>query len=84
MGLWSAITALFGLGPVRLVRRYSQSRPTPQGTATYFYEVYRAKTAQEAREFLDQRPLPEPLHYLVVETPEGNWCKDINGMYKEN
>jgi hypothetical protein len=84
MGLWSAITAIFGLEPVKFVRRYSQRRPTQEGTATYFYEVYRAKTAQEAREFLDQKPFPKPLHYLIVETPQGNWGKDINGMYREN
>ena len=84
MGLWSAIAGMLGLAPVKFVRRYSQNRPTKEGTVTYSYEVYRAKTAQDAREFLDRKPVAKPLHYLVVETPEGNWGKDINGMYKEN
>lgn len=53
------------------------------GPAKFTYEVYRAKTAQQAREFLEGKTVTEKLYYVVVETPEGNWGKDIKGMYKE-
>ncbi len=76
---------LFGGGGdgVKFVRRYTQAKSTPYGMATFKYEIYRAKTAQEAREFLESKKVAERLSYIVVETPEGNWGKDIEGMYKE-
>jgi hypothetical protein len=83
MGLWSAIASSLGVGPIKFLRRYTQRRPTEQGVVTYSYEVYRAKTAEEARQFLEKKNVTEGHFYLVVETPEGNWGKDVNGMYKE-
>jgi hypothetical protein len=51
------------------------------GTCTY--EVWRAPSAQAAKEYLNTRVITQRLYYLVVETPEGNWGKDVDGVYKE-
>jgi len=74
---------MFGGGGVQFVRKYSTTRQTPLGPAMFTYEVYRAKTAQQAREFLEGKTVTDQLYYIVVETPEGNWGKDVKGMYKE-
>jgi hypothetical protein len=72
-------------GGVKFVRKYSETKTVPQtgqsGVVTY--ELYKARTAQEAREFLNGRTVTERLYYVVVETPEGNWGKDVEGLYKE-
>ena len=47
------------------------------------YRVYRANSAKAARDFLTKNPVNEKLLYLVVETPDGNFCRDIMGIYKE-
>ncbi|MGO9119679.1 MAG: hypothetical protein ACLQPD_18965 [Desulfomonilaceae bacterium] len=46
-------------------------------------EVWRAASAQAAKEYLNTRVITQRLYYLVVETPEGNWGKDVDGAYKE-
>ncbi len=48
------------------------------------YRIYKAPDATSAKAFLEQNPVSERLHYTVVETPEGNYCRDIMGIYKEN
>ena len=50
---------------------------------TNTYEVYTADSKAAALEFLESKTVTKPLYYLVVETPEGNWCKDKMGMYQE-
>ena len=47
------------------------------------YEVYTAKTKDEALEFLRGKSVSKKLHYIVVETPEGKWGLDIDGIYEE-
>ena len=47
------------------------------------YEVYSAPSKDAALEFLKTKPVTKGLYYIVVETPEGNWGKDLNGTYKE-
>jgi hypothetical protein len=78
-------TGLLRSGGVKFVRKYSETKTVPQtgqsGVVTY--EVFKARTAQEAREFLNGKTVAERLYYIVVETPEGNWGKDIEGLYKE-
>lgn len=69
---------------VQFVRLYSEERDTPEGKAVFTYEVYRANTNQEARRFLEGCTLNTPLFYIVVETPEGNWSKDVGGTYQES
>jgi len=51
--------------------------------ATLVYRIYKAPDAASAKAFLEQNPVTKPLFYIVVETPEGNYCRDTQGMYKE-
>lgn len=82
MTFWSRLFS-GSSGGVKYVRTYTEQKMGPFGPFTTTYEMYRAKTAQEAREFLDTKSVAKKLYYVVVETPEGNWAKDIDGMYKE-
>lgn len=50
---------------------------------TLIYRIYNAPDAVSAKAFLDKNPVTQPLFYIIVETPEGNYCRDIQGMYKE-
>lgn len=47
------------------------------------YRVHKAPDAASAKAFLEQSPVNRQFYYIVVETPEGNYCRDIQGMYKE-
>jgi len=49
----------------------------------YVYRVYRAPNRASAMAFLERNPVTMNYLYLVVETPEGNFCRDIQGMYQE-
>lgn len=49
------------------------------------YEVYKSDRRATAMSFLNAIPtsaLP-PLHYVIVETPEGNVGKDVKGTFDE-
>jgi hypothetical protein len=48
------------------------------------YEIYKARDAESAKEFLMERDVKEKLYYIVVETPEGNWGMDMQGLYLEH
>ena len=50
---------------------------------TAIYRIYRGPDASSAKAFLDKNPVTQPLHYIIVETPEGNYGRDIEGFYKE-
>ena len=47
------------------------------------YRIHRAPDAASAKAFLEKNPVSRKYYYLIVETPEGNYCRDIDGMYKE-
>jgi hypothetical protein len=47
----------------------------------YTYEYYAASSADEARLFLSYREVTKPLYYIQVETPEGIWGLDRDGLY---
>ena len=47
------------------------------------YEIYSGPDAETAKEFLKTKPVAESLYYVVVETPEGNYGRDKDGIYKE-
>ena len=49
----------------------------------YTYEIYTGNSKEEALVFLDGKMVSQGLYYIVVETPEGNYGKDIQGVYKE-
>ena len=61
------------------VRKYSQRGEG--GTSTY--EMYRGTDAESAKDFLLTKRVDKRLYYIVVETPEGNWGVDIEGLYIE-
>jgi hypothetical protein len=67
------------LGEVRFVR---EDRTQMQGQ-TMIYRIHTAPDAASAKAFLEQNPVNQNFYYIVVETPEGNYCRDIQGMYKE-
>lgn len=58
---------------------FIQKRTTPSGT----YEVYQADDAKSAKEFLQTKSVSEAKYYIVVETPDGNWEMDKEGLYLE-
>jgi hypothetical protein len=64
---------------VQFVREERQNK----GVATMVYRIHKAPDAASAKAFLDEHPVPRQFNYVVVETPEGNYCRDIQGMYKE-
>lgn len=49
----------------------------------YTYEYYRATSAEEAKYFLEQTKVTLPLYYMMVETPEGKWGRDKDGIFLE-
>jgi hypothetical protein len=60
-----------------------QREPNPPPLPPAVYRIYRAPNAASAKDFLQRHPIDENLLYLVVETPEGNFGRDINGIYQE-
>lgn len=52
-------------------------------TGTLIYRIHKAPDAASAKAFLQQNPVNERLYYIVVETPDGNYGRDIEGIYKE-
>ena len=47
------------------------------------YEIYAGTDAESAKAFLLTKQVDKKLYYIVVETPEGNWGMDIQGLYLE-
>lgn len=51
--------------------------------STCVYEVYLGPSKMDALKFLEGKAATEDNHFIVVETPEGNWAKDRMGIYEE-
>lgn len=66
-------------GQVVFVREDKQNRMG----VNFTYKIHKGPNAAAAKEFLANQPVNKQFLYYVVETPEGNYCKDIQGMYKE-
>jgi hypothetical protein len=47
----------------------------------YTYEYYAASSAEEARLFLSFCEVTQPLYYIQIETPEGVWGMDKDGLF---
>ena len=60
-----------------------EKRQQGQMGGTLIYRIYKGPDAASATAFLQQNPVSEKLKYIVVETPEGNYGRDIDGIYKE-
>jgi hypothetical protein len=80
----------------RVPIKHSSSGPKPaqkpKGKASYVrtdrkgqntYEIYKAPSKLVALDFLKGKTVTKALYFLIVETPEGNWGKDIDGIYQE-
>lgn len=52
-------------------------------TGTKIYRIHKGPDAISAKAFLQENPVNRALYYIVVETPEGNYGRDIDGIYKE-
>jgi hypothetical protein len=50
---------------------------------TAVWRVYSASDKADALAFLSQQTVTRPLFYVVVETPDGNFGKDKDGIYQE-
>ena len=46
--------------------------------------VYKGSNKVTALEFLKQHPVNRMGYFIVVETPEGNYCRDLYGFFKED
>lgn len=55
----------------------------PQPGATWTYEVYEADSKVDALAFLETKRVTQEFYYIVVETPEGSFGRDVNGIYEE-
>ncbi|KIF76700.1 hypothetical protein QR77_28235 [Streptomyces sp. 150FB] len=48
------------------------------------YIIFQGSDTEKAKRYLlDLPPVEEELFYYVVETPDGNWGRDIDGLYLE-
>lgn len=56
-------------------------RPAPLGKMGTD-EIYKAPTAASAQAFLEKRTVGEMFYTIMVETPEGKYAKDLNGVYE--
>ena len=64
------------------------SRVTYSGTekgndGVSVYEVYKAQDKESAVAFLKTKTVTRGMYYIVVDTPEGSFGRDINGLYQE-
>ncbi|MBN2858382.1 MAG: hypothetical protein JXN63_08270 [Candidatus Delongbacteria bacterium] len=50
---------------------------------TFIYRMHKGPDAASAVAFLEKNPVQENMLYIIVETPEGNYGRDIQGIYKE-
>jgi ssDNA-binding Zn-finger/Zn-ribbon topoisomerase 1 len=47
------------------------------------YEVYKGSDPESAKAFLATKTVTEAQYYIVVETPDGNWGLDKEGLFLE-
>ncbi|MBF9015864.1 MULTISPECIES: hypothetical protein [unclassified Oceanispirochaeta] len=47
------------------------------------YQIYNGPDEKTAKSFLEGMPVDQDYYYIVVETPEGNFGRDKNGIYSE-
>lgn len=73
MGLWRRT------GPGKPAVHYVRTESVKGGA----YHIHRGPNRAEALAFLRQKPVTEPLVYVVVETPEGNVGRDFIYIFDE-
>ena len=47
------------------------------------YEMYSGADSESAKEFLATQKVSQKNYFIVVETPDGNWGTDNQGLYLE-
>ena len=47
------------------------------------YQIYKGLNTESAKAFLQKNLVTKNFYYIIVETPEGNYGRDIQGIYKE-
>lgn len=79
----------------RISTKKTQNKPVANkkgGKTTYLrtdkkgphtYEVHKAPSKEVALGFLKNKTVTKDFYYVIVETTEGTWGKDINGIYQE-
>jgi len=60
--------------------QFQREQREPDGTV---YRIHQGPDAVSARAWLQQQLVTQALCYLVVETPEGNYGRDKDGIYEE-
>ncbi len=68
----------------RGIVEYVKEEQVNDAAGMVIYRIYKAPDAQTAKQFLSESTVTQPLYYFIVETPEGNYGRDKDGMYKEN
>lgn len=68
---------------IRFVRKDREKKHMGNVEVTFVYEMYQGPNAASAKEFLAKKSVSKQHYYIVVETPEGNYGRDIDGIYKE-
>lgn len=63
--------------------QYVREDQRQQMGQTMIYRIHKGLDAVSAKAFLEENPVMKSLFYIVVETPEGNYCRDKDGIYKE-
>ena len=76
----AAVKAQIKAGDASKVR-YAETVKGNDGVSVY--EVYKGPDKASAMEFLKTKPVMKRLYYVVVDTPEGSFGRDINGFYQE-
>lgn len=47
------------------------------------FQTLRGNDPEVAKRYLREEPVTEALYYIVVETPDGNWGTDVDGLFLE-
>ncbi len=70
-------------GKVEYVTMQRTAKDLGTQIVTFTYEIYKGPDAATAKDFLSKKPVNKQHYYIIVETPEGNYGRDIDGIYKE-
>jgi len=68
---------------VIFVREYDETSDRGGTKNLVKYTIYRAGNKASAVSWLSKNPVTENFHYVIIETPEGNFGRDIQGIYQE-
>jgi hypothetical protein len=61
-----------------------ERKPTKLGSGIATYQIHKGPDEASARAFLERHLVTKEFLYLIVETPEGSFGRDIQGIYEES